>query len=99
MRKQTIKKLLATTEHMQRVLAFALEKSSERGEAARHRRIGQLHIVFSGAEQIMKLIARDISAQIEKSKSVGARKRTRTSTPLREPAPEAGASANSAIRA
>ena len=29
----------------------------------------------------------------------GARKRTRTSTPLREPAPEAGASANSAIRA
>src|SRR5258708_37515796 len=30
---------------------------------------------------------------------VGARKRTRTSTPLRELAPEASASANSAIRA
>jgi hypothetical protein len=29
----------------------------------------------------------------------GARKRTRTSTPLREPGPEPGASANSAIRA
>ena len=29
----------------------------------------------------------------------GARERTRTSTPLREPAPEAGASANSATRA
>jgi hypothetical protein len=32
-------------------------------------------------------------------KDTGARKRTRTSTPLREPGPEPGASANSAIRA
>ncbi len=31
--------------------------------------------------------------------SYGARKRTRTSTPLREPGPEPGASASSAIRA
>src|SRR5450755_1651910 len=33
------------------------------------------------------------------SADFGARKRTRTSTPLREPGPEPGASANSAIRA
>src|SRR5450755_2798551 len=33
------------------------------------------------------------------SAEFGARKRTRTSTPLREPGPEPGASANSAIRA
>ena len=37
--------------------------------------------------------------QITSHRNYGARKRTRTSTPLRELAPEASASANSAIRA